>query len=266
MLSNAIYTNEHLKIMDLPDGIYIETLRKGFPLYELNSIIKSHPEIDITDFNQLKAAINNAPHPMVKIGNHKDRISIDIANSDLKALITFNLPDEELALSNRQNLIKETLVNLKEKGIIFGITKELFIEDIKAGKPYIIAEGTPPISGNDAIIRMYEPEEARPVIGEGGKADYYELNLINKVRAREWLGERVEPTPGIPGNSVKGEPIKPLDGKTIPLLYDKNTVLEVSENGKTTLYARMDGAVSYIDGKVSVSNHLEIDGTIVLQI
>jgi len=34
--------------------------------------------------------------------------------------------------------------------------------------------------------------------------DHYELNLINKVKTGDWLGERIDPTPGTAGKSVKG--------------------------------------------------------------
>jgi len=46
---------------------------------------------------------------------------------------------------------------------------------------------------------MYELEEPRPEIREDGKANYYELKLINKVKAGDWLGERIDATEGFPG-------------------------------------------------------------------
>ena len=56
--------------------------------------------------------------------------------------------------------------------------------------------------------------------------------------------------------------IVPRKGKQFPLLYDKNTVYEVSLNDRTVLYSKIDGAVNYVEGRITVANHLEINGDV----
>ncbi|MCX7746957.1 MAG: FapA family protein [Clostridia bacterium] len=259
---SVILENEYIQITQFPDGLYIKSFKKGFSFDQLNQVLKSHPEIEINDFKVLKSSIQAAPSTPQKFGKLKERILIESAENDLKAFVIFNCSKEDLDMSKRDLLVKETNVKLKEKGIIYGIKSALFFSDIEAGKPYLVAEGIPPVHGTDSIIKMYEIKEPKPEIRENGKVDFYELKLINTVKAGDWLGERISATDGLPGKSVRGVDLPPIKGKNPPLLYDKNSILEVTQGNKTTLCAKFNGAVSYVNGKITVSNHLDIDGDV----
>jgi uncharacterized protein len=262
MSGNILYSDEYLNIISLHDGIYMETFKKGCSLDHLNSILSSHPQISITNYNSVKSTMTTAPHSPEKIGILKERIEIEFASEALEAYIIFHLPKDELDIKNREKLIKETAVKLNQSGIIYGVDNEVFFRDIQSGKRYLIAKGTPPVNGKNSVINMYRLAESKPEINQDGTVDFYELKLINRVKVGDWLGERFDATNGIPGKSVKGEHIRALDGMTFPLNFDRNSVMEIYGNGKTTLYARIDGAVNYIEEKIIVSNHLEIDGDV----
>jgi len=262
MNSEIVYSDEFVKIYTLSDGLYLESIKSGMPFNQLNGIINSHPEFRIVNFNVIKDAINSAPQPPKKFGELKERIVIKISQDALNATITYNAPKEYVDPKNRENLIKETYDALSKNSITFGINRELLSGEIKAGKTYTIAEGQASVDGEDSIIKMYELGELKPEIKDDGKTNYYELKLINKVKAGDWLGERIEAKEGIPGRTVTGDTIKAVKGKQFPLLYDKNTVYEILSNNKTVLYSKINGAVDYIDGKITVSNHLEIDGDV----
>ena len=262
MDKKIICKNEYVKIFVDSDGIYMETYKKGFPAEQLYSILSSHPEIRITNFIVLKNVLNSVTKQPQKFGEIKERMSIEIADNDLTATIVYNLPKEELDVKNRELLIKDTLTLLNEKGIVFGIKNEVFAGEILGGKSYVVAEGLLPLNGSDAVIKMFEPKEHEPELHEDRKVNFYELKLINSVKAGDWLGERIEATEGIPGRSVKGETIKPIKGKNYPLTYDKYTVQEIFGNIKTTLYSKIDGAVDFTNGRISVSDHLVIDGDV----
>ncbi|MFZ5987640.1 MAG: DUF342 domain-containing protein [Bacillota bacterium] len=262
MNNQAIYQDEYVNIFPVSNDVYIESHKPGLSLNLLYNVISSHPEIQITNFNCLKDAVNSAPKPAQKFGELKERIILFVTEDGLKATITFNLPKEQLELKNRESLVKETYSVLNKKGIVFGTKKDLFFGDIESGKSYVIAEGTSPVNGKDCEIKMYELEEPKPQIKEDGKVNFYELKLISKVKAGDWLGERIDATEGIPGKTVYGASIPAVKGKNFPLMYDKNTVYEIYQNGKTSLYSKINGAVNYSDGKILVSNHLEIDGNV----
>ncbi len=262
MKDEIVYSDEFIKIYLLADGLYIEYFKSGMTFNQLNGIITSYPQFQIIDFNVIKDAIGSAPRPPKKFGIMKERMLIKVSDDGLKATIIYNLPKKELDIKNRDSLVKETYENLSKNNIIFGIKRELFFGDLEAGKPYVIAEGEASVDGKDSVIKMYELSERKPEIKEDGKTDYYELKLINKVKAGDWLGERIEATDGFPGRTVTGVTLKTNKGKNAPLLYDKNSVYEILVNNKTTLYSKINGAANYVDGKISVSNHLEIDGDV----
>ncbi|RCX17175.1 hypothetical protein DFR58_10869 [Anaerobacterium chartisolvens] len=192
----------------------------------------------------------------------KERVVIEISSSQLEAYVTYNMSPEELKMENRESLVRETSTKLREASVVFGIVKDIFMKEINSGERYLIAAGVKPVDGTDSIIKMYQMKDSKPEIHKNGKADFYDLKLINRVKAGDWLGERIDATDGVPGQTVSGTPINASRGKTTPLNYDKNTVAEAFDEGKTTLYSKINGAVNYADGKVMVSNHLEIDGDV----
>ncbi len=262
MNGSDIFSNEYFRIFHNADGVFIESFKKGFSSGQLIVLINSHPEISLSSLSALITAVNAAPRPPEKIGILKEPIAVEISEDGLRAAVTFNLPQSELTPANRAELIKQTLDKLKQKNIVYGIKPEVLNKDLHPGKAYAVSEGLLPLDGKDSVIKLYELKDSRPEIHQDGKADYYELRLINRVKPGDWLGERLDATPGTPGRSVLGLPIKPYDGKTLPLNYDKTTIREVYENGRTTLYSRISGAVNYTDGRITVSNHLDIDGDV----
>lgn len=194
----------------------------------------------------------------------KEKILISVTDKGMKANMTLNLAPNELKMENRSNLVKEVTTKLKENGIVFGIKKEVFEGELSNHISYVIAEGTLPVNGTDSIINMHNLKEAKPEVGEHDKADFYDLKLINRVTVDDWIGERIEPTNGKPGQTVRGEVIQPgiLKGNSIALKYDKNSVKEVPERNKTVLRAKISGAVSCIDGKITVLKNLAIEGDV----
>jgi len=262
MNDKILYSDEYIAIYLIVDSLYLESFKKGMPISQLNDIVNSHPEFIITDFNAIKNAINNAPQPPKKFGVLKEKISIKISEDKLKATVTYYAPKDYFDIKKRKTLMKETYEALKNNNITFGIKRDFFLSNIEAGKTYVIAEGNPCIDGEDSIIKMYQLKEAKPEIKEDGKTNYYDLKLINAVKAGDWLGERIEAKEGSPGRTVTGEIIVPRKGKQFPLLYDKNTVYEVSLNDRTVLYSKIDGAVNYVEGRITVANHLEINGDV----
>lgn len=259
MEHEVIFSSEYVLISKRAGGFYIESFRGGMSIEQFNKIMGEHAEIKITNFMAIKNALLNPPHKPEKFGEEKERVHVEVANDELKAYVTLSVPESELASrEKRQKLIKEVLKALESKGVVFGISCETIQENLCNGRQILAAEGVPPVNGEDSVIRMYELKEARPEIKEDGNVDHYELNLINKVKAKDWLGERIDATKGTPGKSVMGKSISPVPGKMLSLLYDKDSVKEIYKDGVTALYALRDGAVSYQGDKISVSNHLEI--------
>jgi len=134
MQHQTLYQDDFVEIFEQDNEVFIKTFKPGLPPKQLNEILSSLPQIQITSFNCLNDALNIVSPSPQKFGRLKERIAITVTPDELKAFVTFNLPREELDIKNRENLIKETYQVLKKKNINFGIKKELFFGDLKAEK------------------------------------------------------------------------------------------------------------------------------------
>jgi uncharacterized protein (DUF342 family) len=254
----VIFKNQYIKIIRREDGFYLESYEKGFTINDFNKVLSLNPDIKISSFSAIRNALLNAPQLPVKFGELRDRIIIETVNNDMNTFVTLSIDNSERTEGNKNLLLREIIEKLKGSGVVFGIKTDALVGCLSSRAPVLVAEGIPPVNGEDSVIRMYELKEPHPEIKDDGKVDYYELNLINKVSEGDWLGERTDPTEGTPGKTVKGDIVKPLAGRRLPLFYDPNTVTEVYKDGVTTLYSKINGAVHYTGDKISVSNYLEI--------
>ncbi len=261
-MKDLIYKDKFISITRKKDGFYIESFMPGMPPEKFNDIINTIPMIKISSFMAVKSILSRAPHPAVFFGEEKDRIVIEVSNDQLKAYLTLNIPEKDLKLENRKALVEEILSALAENEVVYGINTEVLRGDLHAFKKILIAEGFPAVNGNDAEIRQYEIKGPKPQIIDNNKVNHYELNLINHVTAGDWLGERKDPTRGLPGKAVTGKQINPIHGKMLPLLYDRSSVREEYIDGLTTLYAKKSGAVCYKGDSISVYDYLEIKGNV----
>jgi uncharacterized protein (DUF342 family) len=262
MSDNVLCSNEFFILTEDGNDLYLETIKKGLHLDMLLEAFHSHPEIEITNLNALKNSVNAAPMPPQKIGRKKDKISIEILDNDMKVIVVFNLNPEELDIKSRNKLSVELMEILKRNGVVLGVKSSVLEGELQSGKRYVIAEGIPPVNGHDCIIKMYELKDTKPEVNQDGSVDFYDLKLINSVKAGDWLGERIDATEGIPGKTVKGESVNAEKGKNYSLNYDKTNITEISDGNKTTLYSKIDGAVNYNDGRITISNHLEYVGDV----
>ncbi|WP_341877851.1 FapA family protein [Defluviitalea saccharophila] len=264
MKFNVIYSNPYIQLVEKDDGFYIESFKKGYTLEELNQTLIDFPQVKITNFLSLKRAVMNAPQFLIKFGEVRERVEVEISSDHLKGYVTLYVPEAELIGARRKQTIMEITEALQKKGIVYGIKQDVLLMDLKPKVKILIAEGKLPVDGKNSIIKMYEITEPKPEITEDGTVNHYELNLINKVSKGDWLGERIDATPGEPGKSILGETIPAKPGKQFPLYYDKHSVEEVydEEKGITTLIAKKTGAVFYRQEVIYVYDCLEIEGSV----
>jgi len=128
-------------------------------------------------------------------------------------------------------------------------------------KPYgiekLIAQGTPPKNGLDAVLTFCIElnKKPKPKIDEDGQIDYRILDMIENVNKGQLLVTMTLPTVGHAGLTVTGKEIKPKPGKTLSLPRGKNT--EISESG-LQLLASIEGKAEFIDKKVHVYSLHEV--------
>lgn len=257
-----LYQNDYIEIIQEGDLFYIKSKLRGYTLDMLNEVLKSFPTIRITSFMTLKNVLHHAPRGPEPFGERRERICLRVSEDNLKAFMILYVNKDELSSDNRIALVKEIFEALNKAGIVFGINTKLLAGPLKSGVEYVIAEGIPAVNGEDAVIKMFEISPLKPKIIDSNKVNYYELNLINHVMEGDWLGERKDPTPGLPGKNVRGKQISQIPGRNFPLLYDRRSVREHYENGITYLYSKKNGAVYYKGDTIGVYDYLEIKGDI----
>ena len=160
MESNTIYSSPYIAITKKNDGFYLQSYKKGLSVDEFNKIIGSHPEIQISNFVVIKEALVFAPQEARKFAISKEKVMIEVTGDGLKAYLTLNVNNDEL---EGPNIIKEIVLKLNEKGVIYGIKKDALL-NLCTGKPLLIAEGLLPEPGHDSINNLYQLKEVRPEI------------------------------------------------------------------------------------------------------
>jgi hypothetical protein len=167
-----------------------------------------------------------------------------------------------------------TLEALKEyisqRGIVSGLIGDDDLTNMLASlKPkeegWLIAEGTPPQSGEDAKIIYHFDTEALKVgtVRESGIIDFKDKGEIQQIKEGDLLAEKVPLVKEVPGKDVLGQSIPVDKAQDEPLLAGENT--KASEDGlKVT--AKTGGRPALAkDGQISVYPELRIEGDVGLE-
>lgn len=150
-------------------------------------------------------------------------------------------------------------------GVTYGINwsqVEMALQQQEFPNRYVVASGKPPVDGKDAYLEYrfsLDKKDSRPVELEDGRVDFYNLQLVQNVQKGDILAVKIPPQAGVPGMTVRGQPIPPKPGKDIKLPRGKN--VEVSED-ETQLIAGTAGQVVVSNGKVHVLPIYEVRGDV----
>ncbi|PJZ24494.1 polymerase [Leptospira hartskeerlii] len=130
---------------------------------------------------------------------------------------------------------------------------------------FVVAQGFPPVKGEDGWVKFYHPQAQRVKIGEDGHADYRNIERYIYVKAGEKLATLFEGIPGKPGMDVFGKPIAPPPIKRPKLTIGKNVQEKglVHENKPLVEYfATCNGAIFSTESSITVSQELQIDSNV----
>lgn len=255
-----IFENHFFEIINSDGKVYIFTKEPGFMLKDFETIVRQNPRIKLTNFALLKKGLNDITDSPVEIGVWLPSIVLEISRDKMSATL-FIYETAEYIKENLQSLQGKVRKLLAEQDICHGIIN-VKLESIVSTKATLIAQGTPPVEGEDAKISYLELPERKPVIQEDGKADYYDMNFIFEIEEGAWLGEKIHAQPGVPGKNVYGESIPAPWGRDFSLKYDRKSAYEVEEDGKTVLRSKISGVVEEHKGMVSVNQHLPVAGDV----
>ena len=183
------------------------------------------------------------------------RIVIDISRDRMKATVKYDTKNGSRLPTF--DMMMEELVN---KGISYGLDEEEVKRGVESLAPFVAAQGTPPIPGENAYIdRKFDlGVKGRPVIDQYDRVDYKDLNLFVLVKANDTLAIRIPQTKGTPGKNIFGEVVPAQNGKPIPMPEGKNTKVL----GEHQLIATINGQIVDTGNKISVDPRLVIKGSV----
>ncbi len=160
-----------------------------------------------------------------------------------------------------ENLSAEDIVkDLMSNKILVGIDRNAiaaYVDNRIYNTEFVFAKGIPPRHGKDGSVEYFfnTSLSTRPKKNEDGTVDYHNLNTVSMVKSGELLARLHAPDPGEPGQDVWGHEIKPKNVKTMKLEFSHN--ISLSED-RTEIYSDVTGHAKLLNGKVFVSDVLEI--------
>ncbi len=156
-----------------------------------------------------------------------------------------------------------------ENQIKYGVKEKLLgeiFEKISQGEypqePIVIAEGAPPIPGEDGRIEYSFRTETslKPQLDASGKADFKNVSIIQAVTEGDELARVIEPTQGAPGKDISGKEIPCTDGVEVTLPVGANTGPKPDDD--TVLIALTDGNVRLKGQTVEIFEGFVVKGDV----
>ncbi|BDU50133.1 DUF342 domain-containing protein [Haliovirga abyssi] len=240
------------------EGVFLTIAEGNIDFNEVIEFI-AEKDIEAPDMEQLSLAFENR-RKKVKIaefyeGIYKEsEIEVEVSPDKMKAYIILSEP-------KGMNLpVKEKIkTKLLENKIIYGI-KDQYIDELLKNKkfniPHLVAEGDMPEDGIDGYIdykvkSVNKRSLLKPMALEDGKVDFKQLEIIENVVEGQVLAVKIPAELGKNGKNIFAEEIKSKNGKDVPIKLGKNTKL--SDSG-FEIISKIDGMVSFSEGKLSVAN------------
>lgn len=234
---------EMFPITELSDYLNARNLR--FDLHKLNATCLGLKE-------KIEIPLN------MEMGyRENEKCIVNISQDKMSATMRFHAPSNDGEVMSGSEILQE----LKHQGIHYGIMEsvvEQFVEHREYCKDYIVATGTEPVQGSDASIEYFFSTDihAKPTLLEDGSVDFFNLNTINHCNKGDLLARLTPAVQGQNGTNVAGENLKPREVKRQMLHYGRN--ISVNED-KTCIYSEVNGHVVLVEGKVFVSDVLELE-------
>lgn len=217
--------------------------------------------LDGYDMAQLRQACRNPQPTDVLVGPAPHRpfnetMLMRVSQDGMLVFCRFYPASEGGDVLSADDIIDEMMMNKVTTGF-----DRTAINNFLANKMYntefVFAKGQAPRHGKDGRIEYFfnTSLSTRPKRNEDGTVDYYNLNTVSIVQAGQKLAQLYAPDPGEAGQDVFGREIKPKQVRTLKLEYGNN--ISVSED-KTELFTDVTGHATVVNGKVFVSDILEI--------
>ncbi|MBN1256828.1 MAG: DUF342 domain-containing protein [Planctomycetes bacterium] len=178
-------------------------------------------------------------------------ITIERMQEVLKSLELVHGFDEEVFKQTRQTLLEESVkTNEEEDG-----------EDqpVPSVEGVVLMRGEPEKDGDDARLELFYEKDGGAPKDENARVDLREFNSMRNVKTGQKLASYIPAQVGVPGKTLKGEPIPAKDGKETEFHAGEN--VNVSDDG-TEFTSAIDGVIVFARNILSVTDVVEIKGNV----
>ncbi len=221
--------------------------------------LESFHDYDIKGLNKALADFENESEVLLGTSEPlqiREMMDVNISLDKMKATCRFYPPSTGGKLMSAQDIVDD----LKFRKIKSDLNQEAiasFLGERKYCTDYIFAIGQQPVHGRDAKIEYFfnTSKSLQPKRNEDGSVNYKELNTVSQVRSGDLLARLIPEDPGKSGQNVFGEEIRPRSVRSEKLAFGKN--ITINEE-KTEIYSDVTGHANLVNGKVFVSNILEV--------
>ena len=258
--------NELFSIEVRDDGVFVvvnaPTTTEVTPV-QVGQVLDALVAGNIEDYNRaaVEAAVRSMSGEPVKVAeSQKSRpqpeISVLVSRDRMEAYLQVDLPE------GAKKPDPETVMDKIDKaGVLFGFLPESI--DLALRQPglrILCAKGKNAENGQDANIEYKIDLERRgkPAETVDGGVDFKNLGLYINVEKGQVLAVKNPPGAGIEGVDVCGNTIPPRAGKDLVLHPGTNVLIE----DDCKLVAALNGTVSVVNGKISISPVLNIKGDV----
>lgn len=186
-------------------------------------------------------------------------ISISISDDDMSATMTLTMHSQS-SIPDMNDVIND----VKKLGIIKGFSRKSVINLLQQAidaKPdveltQIIAKGLPPRNGKNSFIKALVPNALDRILApqkmDGTKVDMRDLGDILCVKMNAPVAQRIAPSKGRSGTTIKGEKIASSPGKWEKIKMGVNTT--PSLNNENIIIAAVAGQPKFENGVMFIDD------------
>lgn len=266
--SNRMPDREKLEFRD--DGVYLTVYppQKGGEIIDPELLLqeianRNIRNIEFTKVRQAAREMKGEPvyiAPAQKEERIDGSVKVELSKNKMEAYLTVYPPRGGAPLT--RGAIENAL---KEMNVVYGVKAEVIERALhmrQAGEALTVAQGSSPVDGKNAGIEYKfntDVMRGKPTQTKDGRADFYNLNLVENIEPGQVLAVKIPATRGTPGYTVTGEEIPAKPGKDILIPIGKN--VELRDDGNSVV-STVKGHVSILGNKISVSTVYEVNGDV----
>jgi hypothetical protein len=187
------------------------------------------------------------------------RPTVEIAEDRMRAWIRLAGPCEPQALTPEEIFKAIENAKIAVDDALRDRVKEFITAVTGEGSPperFLVAEGCPPVEGKNGEFQWHESLERLERDWRGdARVNYYTFNSINTADKDQPIGTLVRAVAGSNGVDVFGKTLAPTGH---PKDVELDSTVRLSDDDSTVVLANCAGKVVYEEGKLSISEVLEI--------